>query len=240
MRKRKITKANLAELAKRMPVLSEKVQAALRGGGDGSRETPFSYWEYKDLGELFKTGWVDLPDSISYLTHPYDYYFGGSGSDAGSGSWGDSGFTGDSGDIPNSVINWWKPSCVFYCLDYFDGDEHNWTYYSQKYIESGGVVGDNGAVPSEHLSTIAGFGGFNIQQLPISLLTIDRINADGSIDGCPVMMTYPLGDINHAVVVKGWKYNEDGDKDLIYFDPSNGIWGTKSFGNFSDLFIICR
>ena len=51
------------------------------------------------------------------LTHPYDYYFGGSGSDEGSGLLGNSGSTGESGEFSNYVTDWWKPSCVFYCFD---------------------------------------------------------------------------------------------------------------------------
>ena len=54
------------------------------------------------MGSLFTEGWVDLPDSISLLKHPYDYYFGDSGYDmlsflGGSGYDGTSGYFGGSG-----------------------------------------------------------------------------------------------------------------------------------------------
>lgn len=118
---RKLTRKSLDELAQRMPVLSENVQSSFIGGGNGSWENPFTFGEYKDLGSLFTEGWVDLPDSISLLKHPYDYYFGdsgydmlsflgGSGYDGASGYWGGSGYDGASG--------------------YWDGESYD-SYYSE-------------------------------------------------------------------------------------------------------------
>lgn len=46
MKKRKITVGTLAELAKRMPVLSEEVQRSFIGGGDGTQTNPFTESEF--------------------------------------------------------------------------------------------------------------------------------------------------------------------------------------------------
>lgn len=49
MKKRKLTKKNLAELAKKMPVLSEDLQRSFVGGGDGSQSNPFTIQEYDSM-----------------------------------------------------------------------------------------------------------------------------------------------------------------------------------------------
>lgn len=103
--KKKLRKETLTELAKRMPVLNEKKQVAFVGGGNGTREDPFSLSEYMDLGDLFQTGWVDFPDSISYMTCPYGEYYSSSGLDYSSGNDYDSGFMDDSGLYNDSGIH---------------------------------------------------------------------------------------------------------------------------------------
>lgn len=100
--KKKLRKETLVELAKRMPVLNEKKQVAFVGGGNGTRENPFSLSEYMDLGDLFQTGWVDFPDSISYMTCPYGEYYSSSGLDVTSGCDYESGLFGDSGSYGGS------------------------------------------------------------------------------------------------------------------------------------------
>lgn len=46
MKKRKLTVESLAELAKRMPMLSEEVQRTFIGGGNGSADYPYTIDEY--------------------------------------------------------------------------------------------------------------------------------------------------------------------------------------------------
>lgn len=104
-KKKKISRESLFELAKRMPTLNEKVQATLVGGGNGTRENPFSLSEYMDLGDLFQTGWGDLPDSVSYLTCPYSVYYSSSGLDYSLGNYYESGFMDDSGLYNDSGIH---------------------------------------------------------------------------------------------------------------------------------------
>lgn len=103
MYKRELTKESLAELAMRMPVLSENVQSSYVGKGTGNTVMdPLTFDQYRSMGSFFISGWVDLPDSISLLKHPYDYYFGGSGYDGMSGYWGGSGYDGMSGYLGGS------------------------------------------------------------------------------------------------------------------------------------------
>ena len=49
MYKRKLTRESLAELAKRMPVLSEEVQSTFIGGGDGTFSNPYTFEEYSKV-----------------------------------------------------------------------------------------------------------------------------------------------------------------------------------------------
>ena len=237
---RKLTRKSLEELAQKMPVLSEKVQSSFIGGGTGTRENPFTFGEYKDLGSLFTEGWVDLPDSISLLKHPYDYYFGdsgydmlsflgGSGYDGASGYWGGSGYDGasgygsgsDSGENNSDGTIECKPSCLFYALNHLDGDDdYDMCDYSRDYINSGGSVGPKGQVPIAHLHRVANLAGLKLTYIRDS----STMSKDGTVNGCRVMLIIPGEDpveenLYHAVVLTGYKI-ENGQRILTYYDPN--------------------
>ena len=250
MNRRKLTKESLDELAKRMPLLSEEVQAALIGGGDGSRDNPFSFWEYKDLGELFRTGWVDLPDSISYLTHPYDYYFGGSGSDAGSGSWGGSGFweglSGnweDSGNIGSGISDpeEFKPSCVFNVYDYLDGNEYDACHYYKETLKNLGYEPDyKGGVRTNDIPAIGSYGGFDVKELTPqsnSDIGIGLTTKGITIDGDHVIMTFNDNGIDHAVVVTGLKKEGEVVR-VLYYDPTKKENGYRNNGDYVSMYSV--
>jgi|GEM_PF-6587496 len=261
---RKLTRKSLDELAQRMPVLSEEVQSSYVGGGTGNTiMDPLTFDQYRSMGSFFISGWVDLPDSISLLKHPYDYYFGGSGSDGnggywdGSGSYGPTGYWdsdlgifvwGESGsesgnEPPNYVIDYYKRSCVFSCFDYIDGPMHEWHYYSRKFIESGGTVGNDGGVSHKDIITIANFGGFDVRWATTKTELSNMINEittmNGTIDGNRVMMTIPTKTIDHAVIVTGrqWDVAEDGYI-ISYYDPLNNKSDFISPRKIRNLYVI--
>lgn len=235
---KKLTRKSLDELAQRMPVLSEKVQSSFIGGGNGtSVSDPYTFEQYKAMGNTFVKGWVDLPDSISFLRIDYDTYmetyggydgvsgyWGGSGYDGASGYWGGSGYDGasgygsgsDSGENNSDGTIECKPSCVFYTLNYLDGDDdYDMCDYSRDYINSGGSVGPRGEVSATHLHRIASFGGLKLTHVNDA----STINPnDGTVNGCGVMMIIPYEKgLYHAVVLTGYK-TEDGKRILTYYD----------------------
>lgn len=258
---KKLTRKSLDELALRMPVLSEEVQSSYVGGGTGNTiMDPLTFDQYRSMGSFFISGWVDLPDSISILKHPYDYYFGGSGSDGNGGYWDGSGSYGLTGywdsdlgifvwgasgsesgnELPNYVIDYYKPSCVFYCLDYIDGNRnYDWTFYSLKYIRSGGEVGNNGGVSPDDINQIAAYGGLNIRAAENSRdisKMLDQTDGHGKIDGSSLMLTYydARKGIRHAVVVTGLKYDIWTDTyDVNYYDPTAAARGGQTTGCIS-------
>lgn len=252
---RKLTKKSLDELAQRMPVLSEKVQSSFIGGGTGTRENPFTFGEYKDLGSLFTEGWVDLPDSISYLTHDYDYYFGdsgydmlsflgGSGYDGASGYWGGSGYDGASGywDGSDSGENnsECKPSCVFYAFDYFDGDRYDWChYYNETKKNLGYEPNSNGGVKTSDIPTIGSYGRLLVEEL--NMESGIRLTLNGKTeDGRQVMMTFFDGIEDHAVVVTGSTEINGIMQKIYYFDPTNNIMGDIDFDNCASFYAVSR
>lgn len=98
MNKRKLTRESLAELALRMPVLSEEVQSSFIGGGDGTYNNPYTYEEYLSLHNPTQVFYLnsgtlcyDLPDVV---------VVGQSGSASGSASGSVSGSV--SGNVTNS------------------------------------------------------------------------------------------------------------------------------------------
>lgn len=253
---KKLTRKSLDELAQRMPVLSEEVQSTFIGGGDGSSVmNPYSFEQYKSMGITFVKGWVDLPDSISFLRIDYDTYmaansgsYGSSGhlGDSGYYNWGSSDPTGywdsdlgvfvwgvsgsESGEFPNLVTDWWKPrpSCVFYCLDYIDGNRnYDWTFYSLKYMRSGGEVGNNGGVSPDDINQIVSYGGLDIiQESSVSSeikKMLGQADGNGKIGGNSLMMAYYDASkrLDHAVVVTKCEYNMWTEKYIIsYYDPT--------------------
>lgn len=46
---KKLTRKNLEELAKQMPIIDKKSQKYYIGGGDGSRENPYTIQEFEDM-----------------------------------------------------------------------------------------------------------------------------------------------------------------------------------------------
>ena len=71
--RRKIKLSTLEELS---GVISHDEMVHYSGGGDGTRNDPYTFLEYKALGEAFQKGWVQLSDdNISYLTENYHSYY---------------------------------------------------------------------------------------------------------------------------------------------------------------------
>lgn len=117
--KRKLTRKSLDELALIMPVLSEDVQRRYVGGGDGSKENPFTEEEYDSMVNAgtwdggYVEGWgytfgdLEVTGSISGSQNGVSGSYDGewedwdndSGPQGGSGYWGDSGnYWGDTGN----------------------------------------------------------------------------------------------------------------------------------------------
>ena len=76
---RKLTRKSLSELAMMLPVVEEKVQTSLFGGGSGTLTDPFTLMEWEEMGTSFTKGWVEFSSNIlSYQRTDYYSYFGGS------------------------------------------------------------------------------------------------------------------------------------------------------------------
>ncbi|MBR6936193.1 MAG: hypothetical protein IKH63_01250 [Prevotella sp.] len=104
---KKITKESLNELAKKMPVLSEKAQATFVGGGDGTFSSPYTFEEYSGLHSPTQVYYLDSEGVLSYDLSDV-IIMGVSGSylyDEGSGITITSGNVGVSGYIDNSSNN---------------------------------------------------------------------------------------------------------------------------------------
>lgn len=72
--RRKIKLSTLEELS---GVISHDEMVHYLGGGDGTRNHPFTFNEYKTWGYAFTQGWVVLPDgTLAYLTQNYFSYSG--------------------------------------------------------------------------------------------------------------------------------------------------------------------
>lgn len=245
---RKLTRKSLDELAQRMPVLSEEVQSSFIGGGIGTPTSPYTLEQYKNMGTSFTSGWVDFPDSVTYLKTDYYSYFGISFFDNNTLPFG--GLSGNcySGNVwmSGSVYNY-KGSCVFNCLDYLDNDidgvetGYNWRYYSKRYLDSGGKVGNDGRVNPGDINKIAGYGGYSVSELgnrqEISYAFNNELDADGTMAGNSVMLTFydPTAGIDHAVIAKG---KVAGKREFKYFDPTTGREGTIPVGKVTGLYVI--
>lgn len=131
---RKLTRKSLSELAQKMPVLSENVQSSFIGGGNGtSVSDPYTFEQYKAMGTTFIKGWVDLPDSISFLKIDYDTYmemYGGY--DGVSGYWGGSGYDGTSG--------YWDGSGNYWDNGEGDNNSSSGNYYTYTEAEATGLM----------------------------------------------------------------------------------------------------
>ena len=124
--KRKLTRKSLDELALIMPVLSEDVQRRYVGGGDGSKENPFTEEEYDSMVNAgtwdggYVEGWgytfgdLEVTGSISGSQNGVSGSYDGewedwdndSGPQGGSGYWGDSGnYWGDTGNYFDDGYN---------------------------------------------------------------------------------------------------------------------------------------
>lgn len=76
---KKLTRKSLSELAMMLPVVEEKVQTSLFGGGSGTLTDPFTLMEWEEMGTSFTKGWVEFSSNIlSYQRTDYYSYFGGS------------------------------------------------------------------------------------------------------------------------------------------------------------------
>ena len=247
---KKLTRKSLDELALRMPVLSEEVQSTFIGGGDGSENNPFTLSAYKDLSRQFRfnSGWVDW-DSCSdpeLMTKDYYSYMGISRFEDMNWSGGMSG--GMSGNINPPFLEsdfCYKRSCVFDCFDYLDGDSHSWRYYSEKYLKSGGAVGNDGGISNDDdIIKIASFGGFNVRRATSKddlLAMINRIERDGTVDGERVMMRIPTATIDHAVIVTGYIWDVEKEKYMIsYYDPKKNKSEFIYHGDIKNLYTISK
>ena len=124
--KRKLTRKSLDELALIMPVLSGDVQRRYVGGGDGSKENPFTEEEYDSMVNAgtwdggYVEGWgytfgdLEVTGSISGSQNGVSGSYDGewedwdndSGPQGGSGYWGDSGnYWGDTGNYFDDGYN---------------------------------------------------------------------------------------------------------------------------------------
>ena len=124
--KRKLTRKSLDELALIMPVLSGDVQRRYVGGGDGSKENPFTEEEYDGMVNAgtwyggYVEGWgytfgdLEVTGSISGSQNGVSGSYDGewedwdndSGPQGGSGYWGDSGnYWGDTGNYFDDGYN---------------------------------------------------------------------------------------------------------------------------------------
>lgn len=244
---RKLTRKSLEELAQRMPVLSEEVQSSFVGGGIGTKTCPYTLEQYKNMGTFFKSGWVDFPDSVTYLKTDYYSYFGISVFENTLPFKGLSGILSGNVWMSGNVYNY-KGSCVFNCLDYLDNDKdgvetgYNWRYYSKRYLDSGGTVDDkNGGVNPNDIEKIVGYGGFKfggaLYDKEISYAFNCELSADGMMYGNSVMLTFSYGEIDHAVIVTG-KVVVEGKREFKYYDPTTGKKGTIPVKEATGLYVI--
>ncbi len=128
-----------------------------------------------------------------------------------------------------------KPSCVFNCFDYLDGDLYDSCHY---YEYTSGNLGyeprNDGGVPTSDIPAIGSFGGFHVQELTSGV----ALKKDGTTNGCNVMMTFNDGNIDHAVIVNGYEYDESGNLMIKYHDPTTGTDGKRADGNYSALYSV--
>lgn len=137
MYKRKLTRESLAELAKRMPVLSEEVQSTFIGGGDGSFNDPYTFEEYSKLHNPTQVFYLNDSGTICYDL-PDIVVVGQSGGISGSVS------GGVSGSISGNMTNSNTGNGIYYPWGSLDGN-----------------YGDD-----EFLSWLYGGGGSNDPTLP--------------------------------------------------------------------------
>lgn len=127
MYKRKLTRESLAELAKRMPVLSEEVQSTFIGGGDGSFNDPYTFEEYSKLHNPTQVFYLNDSGTICYDL-PDIVVVGQSGGISGSVS------GGVSGSVSGNVTNSNTGNGVYFpwgSLDGNNGDDgfQSWLYW---------------------------------------------------------------------------------------------------------------
>ena len=73
----------------------------------------------------------------------------------------------------------------------------------------------------------------------ILLNALNKMDENGKYDGYSLMLTYydKKRKIDHAVIVEG--YTEfDGKKEFWYYDPTNGVWGSKTVEEVTHLYRI--
>ena len=125
---KKLTRKSLSELAKTLPVIEKDVQASYIGGGDGSRNNPYTMAEIETLIEngTFKGGYIK--DSAGSV----DYWIGVATVSASSSS-----------NSNNSDSNSWLQDAIDCGLipsyDYYN------SLASNQYFESAGNGGYNGS-----------------------------------------------------------------------------------------------
>lgn len=133
------------------------------------------------------------------------------------------------------LIGGYKPSCVFNCFNYLDGDLYDSTHYYDKTLSNLGYEpATNGGVPTADIPTIGTYGGFHVEELTSGF----KLKSDGSTNGNKVIMTFRSGNIDHAVVVTGYDHDESGNLVIKYRDPTNNTVVRRVEGNYSALYSV--
>ncbi len=74
MKKLKLIRKSLDELAMSLPAIGEQEQQGFIGGGDGSQMNPWTYDEYSSQYGYFAGGWVDFgEDGVRYVQPGYAF-----------------------------------------------------------------------------------------------------------------------------------------------------------------------
>lgn len=132
-------------------------------------------------------------------------------------------------------VGGYKPSCVFNCFDYLDGDLYDsFHYYEHTSGNLGYEPNNDGGVPTSDIPAIGSFGGFDVQEATSGV----ALKKDETSNGCNVIMTFNDGNIDHAVVVTGYRYDERGNLMIKYHDPTTGANGEKAYGDYSAMYTV--
>lgn len=128
-----------------------------------------------------------------------------------------------------------RESCVFNCFDYLDGGLYTADhYYNATLSNLGYEPGANGGVSTSDISTIGSFGGFDVQELTVGF----NMSSDGYTNGCRMVMSFNHNGIDHAVVVTGYEYDDQGRLCLKYYDPTFNITGQRIEGDYSGIYSV--
>lgn len=154
MNKRKLTRESLAELAMRMPVLSEEVQSSFIGGGDGTYNNPYTYEEYLSLHNPTQVFYLnsgtlcyDLPDVV---------VVGQSGGISGSVS------GGVSGSVSGNVTNSNTGNGVYYPWGSLDGNYGDDGFQSWLYWGGGSNDSTNNGEGENGGNSVLGWSAFGM------------------------------------------------------------------------------